>query len=202
MTTRKERAYKQKIFLLESIPKSKYVRDYVVCGHSKNVYTISIKDIPKCTCPDHQTRHRRCKHIYFILCRIMKIKPGKEDTPSFSKRALTMMFKNIPPITNNLIPGATVLDKYTKLKGTTLGNDSVIVKQRMDQDTCPVCLDDIDNGEDLDYCKYSCGNPIHKECFKMWTTYHPARCVFCKANWRAPKYATATANSSKYINLM
>ena len=32
------------------------------------------------------------------------------------------------------------------------------VSQKFDKgDVCPVCLDPLENGKELDYCKYSCG---------------------------------------------
>ena len=94
-TTRKQRGKTQKIFLVEHNPISKYVKEYVVMGTTGNIYKVKIQETPVCTCWDYMTRHRRCKHIYFILCRIMKVNQSKEDTPSFSKRALFTASKSI-----------------------------------------------------------------------------------------------------------
>ena len=58
-------------------------------------------------------------------------------------------------------------------------------------DMCPICLDDLDNGEELEYCKYSCGKAIHKMCFQMWFHKNSIKCLFCGANF-----------NKTYINLL
>lgn len=58
-------------------------------------------------------------------------------------------------------------------------------------DMCPICLDDLDNGEELEYCKYSCGKAIHKMCFQMWFHKNSIKCLFCGANF-----------NKTYINLI
>ena len=201
MSTRKQRGKTQKIYLIECTPVSKYVKKYAVCGTSMNIYKVTIQKNPICTCPDHQTRHRRCKHIYFILLRVMKVKPKMEDVKEYTKKNLTSMFQNIPLITNNLIVQNNIINKYNRYKKAgKLSNsddaDKYKVKDMRDQEMCPICLDPIDNGEKVDYCKYSCGNPIHVTCFTMWTQRFPKNCVYCKANWDKDK------NELKYVNLM
>ena len=64
-------------------------------------------------------------------------------------------------------------------------------------DLCPICLDDLENGTELDYCKYSCGKPIHTICFKMWAKKKSKTCVFCRENWEGVKKQDAG-----YINLL
>lgn len=101
---RKSRAKQQKIYLIECLPFDKiidkYRRSYAVMGSTGNVYNVTIDNSPSCTCPDFQTRHKRCKHIYFILIRVMHVNQDCEDKSVFTKRALTKMFKNIPNISN------------------------------------------------------------------------------------------------------
>ena len=73
MSARKYRGKTQRIFLIECSDINEYSRSYIVCGTTKNVYKVTIKNTPVCSCPDHQMRRRRCKHIYFVLCRIMNV---------------------------------------------------------------------------------------------------------------------------------
>ena len=58
-----------------------------------------------------------------------------------------------------------------------------IEKKINDNDICPICLDNINNGKELDYCKYSCGLSLHKKCYQMWEKRNKGICVFCRANW-------------------
>ncbi|AYV78655.1 MAG: hypothetical protein Edafosvirus22_12 [Edafosvirus sp.] len=196
---RKLRGLNQKLFLIETLPvvnPANLIREYSVMGLTGNVYKVSIKNTPECTCPDFQIRHKKCKHIYFILMRVMQIKT-KIDSHQYTDDELKMMFTFIPPITDALCIDHLTRKKYdvhrTKIAvGTT---DKTITMKGKD-DLCPVCLDDIVNGEEFDYCKTSCGRCIHNSCFKMWSSKNGEFCVFCRGSWNLPQALT-----QKYVNL-
>ena len=77
---RKIKGSSQNIFLIETImPESEKEKKFDVMGSTGNVYTVTIKDIPECTCPDFRLRNKRCKHIYFILIKVMKTHNEDED---------------------------------------------------------------------------------------------------------------------------
>jgi hypothetical protein len=197
---RKQRGATQNIFLIETIiddSNDNTERKYVVMGSTGNVYNVIIKDVPECTCPDYMTRGKRCKHIYFILIRVMK--STNEDQEEYSKDELHEMFNNIPQVMNNLIVDNKTKTTYEKLKQSNKLSKSkpetTTIDQKNTDDLCPVCLDDLDNGDDLDYCKFSCGKPIHIVCYGMWTKKHPMNCIFCKKSWIQKETA------SQYVNL-
>ena len=168
-----ERCFTDNIYLIESIPPQNnhpYERNFVIMGNSGHVYQVTIANYPKCTCPDYARRSNRCKHIYFVLMRIMNI--SNYNDYDYTNEELTQMFLNIPPIAQNLV-----------YKGEN-PEEQKVVNQKFDKDdVCPICLDPLENGKDLDYCKYSCGQTIHKKCFKMWEKSKGAICVFCRAKW-------------------
>lgn len=192
---RKTRGIKQNLFLIEMKNNSeKYEKEFMVMGSTGNVYVVIIGEIPTCTCPDFITRNKRCKHIYFILIRVMKSK--NEDCEIYTENDLKEMYKNIPIITSNLLVDEKIKKNYDKLKLKNkfeFTNDSLINKKETN-DICPICLEDLENGEILDYCKYSCGKSIHKICFSMWCKQKKANCVYCRADWFKNK-------SSPYINI-
>jgi len=164
-------------------------------GSTGNIYNVIIKNAPECSCPDYTTRHKRCKHIYFILIRVMKV--DDEDQDEYSNVEIMQMFQNIPNVTHNLIVDGKTKQKYDALKNNnkldqTKSTD--VVKKGTD-DLCPICLDDLENGDDLDHCKFSCGKSIHKVCYEMWTKKKAANCIFCNANWFVKK------DETKYVNL-
>lgn len=199
-SSRKDRGTKQNLFLIENLKTDKkYDKKYVVMGSTGNVYMVNISNSPTCTCPDHQTRHKRCKHIYFILIRVMKVTPSNEEKEKFTNNDLDKMFENIPEIMVNLIADGEHKKKYdkNKVKITDNSNNSKMVDQKPIDDICPICLDDLDKDDDLDYCKYSCGKSIHKKCFSMWAKSRSSQCVFCRESW-LPVISTT---SEKYLNL-
>jgi len=195
---RKQRGQTQALYLIETIPSTnKYIKQYDVMGSTGNVYNVSIKTTPSCSCPDYTTRHRRCKHIYFILIRVMHVSKEDEDIDSFSNDELEEMFSNIPDITQNLVVDSQIKNKYKSAINRSSGNNKDNkVKGKDTDDLCPICLDDLENGDTLDYCKYSCGKYIHKQCFEMWSKKMTAKCVFCRESW------TKIVKESEYINLI
>jgi hypothetical protein len=106
------------------------------------------------------------------------------------------MFKNIPAITNNLMADNDVKTKYSKLQS----NDTVAQKDI--DDLCPICLDDLENGEAIDFCKYSCGKSVHVDCFAMWTKSKGDTCVYCRYNWNIIPKSTNNNTSHGYLNLL
>lgn len=209
MSTRIERCFTDNLYLVESIPPNlneEKKRVYLIMGSTGNVYSVVITNKPTCTCPDFRQRKKRCKHIYFVLIRIMKVENPIIKT--FTNDNLDEMFNNIPLITNNLIVDKSKRDKFHEITNNIKSNNTKEinsktdskVKQRLnDNDICPICLDNLNNGKELDYCKYSCGLTLHKKCFQMWEKRNKGICVFCRANW----YKNKKKNKPNlYVNLL
>ena len=170
-----ERCYTDNIYLIEVEPPDEddedIKRKFVIMGHSGHVYNVTITNHPHCTCPDFYLRRHRCKHIYFVLMRIMNTDNYTDS--SYTDDELIDMFNNIPPIAQNLM-----------YKGSAIPNEGKEVEQRFEKgDICPICLDPLENGKDLDFCRYSCGKTIHSKCFSMWEKSRGSICVFCRAQW-------------------
>jgi len=185
---RKQRGLTQPIYLIETVieEKNQYEKKYIVMGSSGNVYTVNISHTPTCTCPDYTTRQRRCKHIYFVLGRIMQV--NEQDEEEYSDTELLKMFSQIPHITNNFIVDNNIKNKYNKLKNTTPDQN-----KKSTDDLCPICLDDLENGDAIDYCN-KCGKHVHTQCFSMWAKSKGAKCVYCQTTWKT--------STDKYINLL
>lgn len=176
---RKQRGITQKLFLIETLTKKDEIsREYVIMGSTGNVYNVTISFDPVCTCPDYTTRANRCKHIFFVLVRIMKV--YDPDKMRYTSNDLKNMFNNIPEITNILCVDNDIKDKYIQSK-----NNKITIKN---DDLCPICLDDIQNGEEFEYCQAQCGKCVHKLCFTMWCKKNPANCLVCKTPWGIQKY--------------
>lgn len=185
---RMERA-KAGIFIVEIIPYNYHKKEFVVLGHSGNVYHVIITNKPTCTCPDYQKREMNCKHIYFILLRVMKLKESLLHETHFSNKRLGILCQNIPSIMDSLYISNQMKNTYNNTKSKM--NNTTVIALAQDDDMCPICLDELDNGEELEHCKYSCGKSIHKICFKMWFQKNSSRCLFCGSDF-----------NQTYINLL
>lgn len=196
---RKHRGKTQNIFLIESVPPTietiNISRSYIIMGSTGNIYTVTIKKDPTCTCPDYVTRANRCKHIYFVLIRVMNT---NEDKDTYSSTDLVKMFANSLLITDGIEANTEIKQTYDKLKqgnGLSIKPKFQVNSKGLD-DLCPICLDDLENGDELDYCKYSCGKPLHKNCFSMWIKVKKSVCVYCKQNWYE------NDPDEKYVNII
>ncbi|KAA6378396.1 MAG: hypothetical protein EZS28_026077 [Streblomastix strix] len=64
---------------------------------------------------------------------------------------------------------------------------------------CPICFDDLEQRECV-WCRYGCGQNVHSECWKMWSTVHNS-CVFCRINWeKTEQYNDEEETSNKDDN--
>ena len=208
MSTRIERCFTDNLYLVESIPQNsneEKKRIYLIMGSTGNVYSVVITNKPTCTCPDFRQRKKRCKHIYFVLIRIMKVE--NPIIKKFTNENLDEMFNNIPLITNNLIVDKSKRDKFHEITNNIKSNDNneknkkneKVIQKLNDEDICPICLDNLNNGKELDYCKYSCGLTLHKKCFQMWEKRNKGICVFCRADWYKNKKKN---KNNSYVNLL
>ena len=210
MSTRIERCFTDNLYLVESIPPNlneEKKRVYLIMGSTGNVYSVVITNKPTCTCPDFKQRKKRCKHIYFVLIRIMKVENPIIKIKYFTNENLEEMFNNIPLITNNLIVDKSKRDKFHEITNNIKSNDNneknkkneKVIQKLNDEDICPICLDNLNNGKELDYCKYSCGLTLHKKCFQMWEKRNKGICVFCRADWYKNKKKN---KNNSYVNLL
>jgi hypothetical protein len=207
---RKNKGAHQQLYLIEMILSDKNnEKKFAVMGSTGNIYKVTIKDIPECTCPDYRIRSSRCKHIYFILMRVMKI--SNIDEEIYDEKDLNFMFDNIPHITSNLIVDKKTREVYKKLAKSDEVEEEIINKlQEGDKsskikfdDICPICLESLENGQDLDCCKDSCGKYIHKICFNMWCRKNSASCVFCRSDWHRKVGKNEISDGTfNYINVL
>jgi hypothetical protein len=187
--------------------KEEFERKFDLCGTTGNVYTVSIRDKPTCSCPDHVQRWNRCKHIFFILVRVMKVDSNNEDKLEYTENELKEMFNNIPDqidVQSGVTADAKLISKYSNLRTDV---DGTIMKHKISADSrCPVCLDLFkDSKEHTSHCKYGCGSVVHDECATMYNSHriktgYSAICFVCQKNWM-PDKSSNSLNNDQYLNL-
>lgn len=172
----RDRALTQRMFVLDrtridSNPDHP-VETISLAGTTGNVYTINIDKVPNCDCP-HAMKGNQCKHIAYVLSRVLRVKRKElEYQLSFVSSELREIFEKAPPLPS------------------TTANESEKDGNRKPVDgECPICVVDFepDSGEEILYCKASCGNNIHAECFNMWKATKPVggvTCPFCRSPWQ------------------
>lgn len=124
-----------------------------------------------CTCFDWKRRRRGtgCKHIFFVLFRVLKI-----DCDAWRDN-------------HNIVPTDTDWDSFLSASSTS--------KKRKSRSTteCVICIDDFVKGEQLSFCN-SCENPVHSNCLSIWISHGDKEakksCPFCRqqVGWDTGQY--------------
>ena len=68
-------------------------RKFNVKSTSGKTYTVIVNNFLSCTCPDCQFRDKRCKHIDFIMERVLH---EKYPQPYYDDEDLDNMYKSLP----------------------------------------------------------------------------------------------------------
>jgi len=143
-------------------------REFIILGVNGNVYNTKISCRPSCNCENNKSGANRthCEHICFVFLKIFRL--SASDARIFQKDLLTTELKSIlnsftsvPP---SVLADPTVTEKYLEIMGTERSRKvKKTVNQKKIEGDCLVCFEPLDSSEDLVYCKYSCGNNIHKK---------------------------------------
>lgn len=220
----RERGKTQSIFLIQGHAENAnnnannnanaLIHKYDVMGTTGNCYTVSIANTCSCTCPHYQTRNVRCKHIYFILTRVMQVSGEEEMIDYYPNEMLKKMFANIPDYAKVMSGNKTLADLYNKINDKQQNREApkktetvpdYLTRKVNKKDKCPICLDNFGDF-DVVQCRYSCGNYVHAECFRMASEHHRRKretitCIYCRQPWNKKPNAK-DVKEDDYINLM
>lgn len=167
-----------------------------MAGSTGNVYHITIDKVPTCDCP-HAQKGNQCKHIVYVLSRVLRVPADLEYQLAFITPELCDIFAKAPPLPSQAADDSEKDGRRKPLEGE-----------------CPICAEDFEpanSREKVVYCKAACGNNIHKSCFDRWAaTKRGARvtCPFCRTPWESgdegdiKKVATnGRVNAEGYVNV-
>ena len=173
MQTNRARAIRglnQRMYLL-NIKKNSNSWDFGVEGSSRNSYKLQMNQSGNlsCSCPDFRTRHKICKHLYFIIGRIAKL----ESIVYLVKDKLTLQqYKHIE---NALI------SRFNSYQSDTIEQKGVNNKKGEKGESCVICFESLE-GETVIQCLTTCKNFFHKECMDIWLSKNK-KCPLCRADW-------------------
>ena len=179
-----------------------------LAGTTGNIYQITIDRAPSCNCP-HAKKGNQCKHIVYVLARVLRAREDLEYQLAFISSELREIFEKAPPLPSE------VAEKDQE--GEMDGN-----RKPLKGEDCPICMMEFETdmagkakaGEEVVYCKAACGNNIHKECFGQWAATKKASghvtCPFCRSPWQEDEATAADlkgvakggkVNSEGYVNV-
>lgn len=223
LAERMDRALSQRLYLVQrqmdesnEIPVS---CEFNVLGSTGNVYTVTIAKTPSCNCPDFAKRGDLCKHLIFVLVKVIGIR--KDDPLAFQKAYVSSELQEIfgrvlnrPELGGEgVMANARVRLSYAKLQdesGEASEKKEEGTKRRAlveGESDCPICFDPMKEGGKgsgsaaLVYCKAACGSNFHSDCIRRWTALQrEATCPNCRQPWIS-RVTKAKTGEEGYVNL-
>lgn len=178
--TRRSRAVSQKIYLIHldtNTNDSQII--FHILGTTKTIYTIIFEKGmgPVCSCPDYKLRKNICKHIYFILTKLLN-NISVYDWLKIDK------LDNIKDKLNKMLPQLNVKpdDYYIKLYEKHLNgvNENNLETKYRRNDDCCICISKIENNDTVIVCQI-CSNALHYNCWNRWKEVkNDTLCVYCR----------------------
>jgi hypothetical protein len=170
--SRQDRALRQRLLLADSeIRIENGGCTFQVIGSKGDFYNVKIDKFPHCDCLDYKNRQIACKHIYFVLSRVLH-QPEE-------------IWKKGSQFTDEQV--LVFLEAARKLQESRecwLEVDEVDHKQPRsveDQKECCVCLCDFVKEEKLIFCYNVCGYNVHELCFLRMKK---DQCPMCRAEMK------------------
>ena len=188
----RERALTQRMFVLDRQRNSERpdhpVETISLAGTTGNVYHIVIDKLPGCDCP-HARKGNQCKHIIYVLSRVLRVPSHLEYQLAFLSSELREIFAQAPPLPSQQADNTEKDGNRKPLEGE-----------------CPICCVDFEpdnNSEEVVYCKAACGNNVHKQCFEQWAATKKGggvTCPFCRTPWQGDEDSLKKVARSGKIN--
>lgn len=195
----RDRALTQRMFVLDRKRDISHpdhaVETISLAGTTGNVYTITVDKLPSCDCP-HARKGNQCKHIIYVLARVLRVPANLEYQLAFVTSELRDIFDRAPPLPSE--------------QGDNTKKDR---SRKPLEGECPVCCVDFEpekSSEAVVYCKAACGNNIHKSCFEQWAATKRGKgvtCPFCRTAWQGDEdmikklAQSGVVNDEGYVNV-
>jgi hypothetical protein len=198
--------------------------NFVVLGSTGNVYTVTLQDVPHCTCPDFVRKQDLCKHVLFVYLKVVGLPVSNPLV--YQKALLRTELREIFSILSQRRVGGTVAsvlandrvrESYARLEngGTALeegdlaDNAGGVKRRALDEgeSDCPICFDPMSGGADTTFCRAMCGNNFHAECIRIWLREQRDKtCPNCRQPWddgkaTASQHQQSPTSPEGYVNL-
>ncbi|KAK6509253.1 hypothetical protein TWF481_004011 [Arthrobotrys musiformis] len=155
------RVRRQRMFCLGRERDAKKLKEeFKVAGSTGNIYTVVLENIPTCDCPDSIHKGEICKHILFVMIKVLRVRHELSYQAALLNSEIREIFET---------------------------SEKKRLQKPLDADECPICYEPFEENEsDVVFCTAQCGSNIHKECFGQWVAAKAGEtvtCVMCRTPW-------------------
>ena len=162
-----------------------------------------------CSCPDYKRRLSNCKHIYFVEYKVLGTDNNNnnysgleehEEVETKAEKCFRLARQRYREPCDFLAP-QIILEEFngieennnnsSSINGTATSTETIsssstppvdLSKQRdFIGEPCAICFDDMTEACNVIFCKDSCGNSVHKQCFINWMEHNKKNlCPHCR----------------------
>jgi hypothetical protein len=175
-SARVNRALAQPMYLMDVSEQANFV-EVAIMGNSGMAYAVhvpfealqleTLDDSITCTCPDNQRRGKLCKHIFFLLYRVLRHDPTSLPCHADVIRGCREFHLN--------------QDNYSDREQTKRSRKEPRVLDPNQE--CPICYEKL-MGTEMVYCQTQCAQSIHTECYQQCLRYGKSSCPYCRCSSR------------------
>lgn len=190
-----KRGLVQRLYLVNVLKVNDSDWEFNVEGSTGNIYEVKLCDNISCECIDFSKRKKICKHIYFIIGKVLNKKEWLNNIGENPDINLFDYFFEKSSINLNDYIYERILEKKGDKEKEVEKDIKDIEKEKelqskknldyLCEEVCPICYDNFEK-EDLDNkiddCNI-CKNYIHIACLKIWLR-RSLTCPYCRSSWK------------------
>ncbi|XEU97740.1 hypothetical protein FSHL1_003026 [Fusarium sambucinum] len=143
--------------------------DFELVGSSGNTYTVSIGKRLSCNCPHHSLGFQQCKHIIFIMKKVL----NAPDELVYQQALISTELKSL----------------FDSASSFSAEPQEEPVKRRPIEGGCPICYCKLDEKKkaSIVWCSAACGHNFHMQCLKICARPGKVKCPVCRSDWKGNK---------------
>ncbi|KAG8674311.1 hypothetical protein FPOAC1_000276 [Fusarium poae] len=154
--------------------------DFELVGSTGSTYTVNIGKRLSCSCPQHSLGFQQCKHIVFIMKKVLNAPDHLLYQQALISTELKSIFDSAPSFS------AEPQEKP--------------VQRRPIEGNCPICFFKLDEKKkaSIVWCSASCGHNFHMQCLKICARPKSVTCPVCCSDWKGNKKLVTEINQDEY----
>lgn len=171
---RLNRGLTQRLYLLNAELIDKNNWKFNVEGSTGTEYTLFLsEEIISCSCPDFTRRKKLCKHLYFILSRVLQQTDLIQKINGYTNTNIFSINENLSTVIESTLFKNNENTEHTEHEEHENKNSEI-----PENDICSICFDEFGKEECLKCC--ICRNYFHKQCIKRWNK-NKNTCPLCRS---------------------
>jgi E3 ubiquitin-protein ligase ZSWIM2 len=195
-----------RIYLVQEKGPTKFVLEE---SGSRKKFKVEIGSEIKCTCGGGVKEH--CVHTIYALSKVFKI---KDKDPliwqiSFLDSEIDKILQNRSRYMANFERNQyeeykaerEAKEEEEKSRPNPLGTATRMKLEK--EETCCVCFEEMDESQNLTFCKFQCGRNIHLDCIEAWVRHKHSSglkitCPLCRTDWGSNALEELKQESRQY----